>query len=71
MMRSAPARAASRIVADERSTLMPGSPSRMAYWAQAMRILRSFLSQMLDLALEDLDRALRRIEEQGSLGGKV
>jgi hypothetical protein len=43
----------------------------MAYWAQATRILRSFLPEVLHLSLEDFDSALRCLEEQGSLGGEV
>src|SRR5215210_16492 len=69
--RSAPARAASRIAATERSRLASGSPSWMAYWAQATRTLRSFLPEVLYLSLEDLDRALRRLEEQSTLGSEV
>src|SRR5919202_1306820 len=69
--RSAPTRAASRIAATDRSRLASGSPSRMAYWAQVTRTLRSFLLEMLYLALEELDYALRRLEEQGALRAEV
>jgi hypothetical protein len=68
-MSSVPARAASRIAAVERSRLATESPSQIAYWAQATRTLRSFLPEVLHLSLEEFDGALRRLEEQGALGG--